>query len=301
MAQTPEDNSTAPADPPIAAGDFAALLAIAVIWGLNNLFAKVAVDAMPPLLTAGLRFTIALAVLFPLLKAPKAGMGMLALVAILTGLVHQGIQYAGLALATDLAPMVIAMQIWIPASVGFAALWLRERAGPWRLAGMGAAFAGLAAMAGDPAVFSQIGALALVALAAAIYGAAAVLVRRAPVVHPLTYQAWIAAFAAPGLFLASATFETGQMTAMAAAPWTIWAAIAFAALASSVAANALMFRLVQRYAVARTTPYLFLSPLIGVALGVVVLDDPLTWQFLLGGGLTMAGVALVALAERRRA
>lgn len=279
--------------------DLAALALVAVVWGVNNLFAKLAVDAMPPLLTAGLRFAIALVALVPYLRVPSAGMGMLALVAVMTGFVHQGIQYAGLAMAHDLAPMVIAMQLWIPASVGFAALLLGERAGPWRLAGIGAAFLGIAAMAADPSVLSQIGALALVALAAGIYGAAAVLVRRAPPVHPLTYQAWIAAFAAPGLFAASGVFETGQWEAMRNAPWTIWGAIAFAALASSVAANALMFRLVQRYEVSRTTPFLFISPVLGVGLGVVVLHDPVTPQFLLGAALTLAGVALVALAERR--
>ena len=167
----------------IAPADFVTLAAIAVIWGFNNLLAKLAVDAIPPLLAAGLRFAIALIVLLPMLRAPKAGLGMLALVAVLTGFIHQGIQYAGLAMARDLSPMVISMQLWIPASVGFAALWLGERPGPWRLAGMAASFAGIGAMAIDPAVFSQIGALALVAVAACIYGAAAVLVRRAPTVQ----------------------------------------------------------------------------------------------------------------------
>jgi O-acetylserine/cysteine efflux transporter len=292
-------DGTEPQRRPIAPADLAALGLIAAVWGLNNLFAKIAVDALPPLLAAGLRFAVVLIVLAPMLRLPKVGIGMLALVAVLTGAVHQGIQYFGLAMAHDLAPMVIAMQLWIPASVGFASLWLGERAGPWRLGGIGAAFAGIVAMAADPVVFAQLPALALVAVAAAIYGAAAVLVRRSPPVHPLTYQAWIAAFAAPGLLGASALLEEGQFAAIRIAPWGIWAAILFAGLASSVAANALMFQLVQKYEVSRTTPFLFISPLIGVALGVVVLGDPLTWQFLLGAALTLVGVALVALAERR--
>ena len=298
MAAAPPEIRTA-SRTAFAPADFAALIAVAVIWGLNNLFAKLAVDAMPPLLSCGLRFLVALVVLLPWLKIPRAGWAMLALVAALTGPVHQGIQYAGLAMATDLAPMVIAMQLWIPASVLFAALWLGERAGPWRQAGIGASFVGIAVMAADPVIFSQLGALGLVAFAAAIYAAAAVLVRKAPKVHPLTYQAWIAAFAAPTLFLASAAAETNQMDAIAATPPGIWAAIAFGGIGSSVVANAWMFQLVQRYEVSRTTPYLFLSPLIGVALGIGVLHDPVTVRFVLGGVLTLAGVAVVTLAERR--
>ena len=292
-----------PESPPlrtqIAPADFLALAAIAMIWGFNNLLAKLAVDAIPPLMTAALRFAIVLVALSPFLRAPKTGWGGLLRVAVLTGPLHFGLQYTGLAMAHDLSPMVIAMQLWIPASVGFAAVWLKERAGPWRLAGVGAAFAGVAAMALDPAVFSQFGALALVAVAAGCYGAGAVLVRGAPALHPLTFQAWIAALAFPVLLTASLAFEHGQIAAMQRASWPIWASIAFAAVVSSIGANALMFRLVQRYEVSRTTPFLFVSPLVGVGLGVAVLGDPLTWQFFLGAALTLAGVAMVALAERR--
>jgi O-acetylserine/cysteine efflux transporter len=284
---------------PIAPIDLASLALIAAVWGVNNLFAKIAVDAMPALLTAGLRFAIVVIALAPFLRPPQGGWRILVIVAVLTGPLHFALQYAGLRIAHDLSPMVIAMQLWIPASVGFAALWLGERIDARRLAGIGAAFAGVVAMAMDPAVFSQIWPLSLVGLAAASYGAGAVLVRRAPAMHPLTFQAWIAAISCPVLFAGSALTETGQVEAMRTAPLTIWAAIIFAALASSIAASALMFRLVQKYEVSRTTPFLFISPVVGVGLGVAVLGDPLTWQFLLGAALTLLGVALVALAERR--
>jgi O-acetylserine/cysteine efflux transporter len=285
---------------PMAPIDFATLAAIAGIWGVNNLFAKIAVDALPPLLAAGLRFSIVLIALFPFLRVPKQGLGLLVLVAVMTGAVHNGVQYVGLGMAADLSPMVIAMQLWIPASVAFAAVWLGERAGPWRLAGIGAAFAGVIAMAADPAVYNQVQALLLVAAAASVYGAATVIVRRAPRVHPLTYQAWIAAFAAPCLLGASAAAEHGQIEAVRAASWGVWGTVLFAALSSSVIANALMFRMVQKYEVSRTTPFLFVSPVIGVALGVIVLNDPLSWQFGLGAALTLTGVALVAFAERQK-
>jgi O-acetylserine/cysteine efflux transporter len=57
--------------------------------------------------------------------------------------------------------------------------------------------------------------------------------------------------------------------------------------------------LVQRYEVSRTTPYLLMTPVVSFALAAWILGDQITWQILLGAGLTMAGVVLVALAERR--
>lgn len=284
----------------IAPRDLAALIAIAVIWGVNNVAAKYAVDHLTPLMTVALRFALTATVLIPYLRIPKGGWRSLATVAVLTGPMHFGIQYIGLAAAHDLSPMVIAMQLWIPASVIFAALLLGERVNGWRIGGIATAFAGVVAMAFDPAVFAQIGAVALVAISAACYGAGAVLVRRAPSLHPLTFQAWIALLCAVSLGGASALTERGQAAAVDQADWMVWAALIFGALASSVVANALMFQLVQRYEVSRTTPYLFLSPVVGIALGAALLGDRLTPEIILGGLLTLAGVALVAMAERRR-
>ncbi len=55
----------------------------------------------------------------------------------------------------------------------------------------------------------------------------------------------------------------------------------------------------QKYEVSRTTPYLLMTPVISFALAAFVLGDEISWRILMGAALTMAGVALVALAERR--
>jgi O-acetylserine/cysteine efflux transporter len=60
-----------------------------------------------------------------------------------------------------------------------------------------------------------------------------------------------------------------------------------------------MFRLVQKYEVSRTTPYLLMTPVISFTLAAFILGDQITPQILAGAAVTMSGVALVALAERR--
>jgi O-acetylserine/cysteine efflux transporter len=79
----------------------------------------------------------------------------------------------------------------------------------------------------------------------------------------------------------------------------VWFFIAFGAIVSSIVANAFMFRLVQRYEVSRTTPYLLMTPVLTFVLAAIVLGDQITPQILIGASATLAGVALVALAERR--
>src|SRR5690606_23101121 len=53
--------------------DLAQLISIALIWGVNNILAKIAVDALPAMLMAGTRFAIVLALLFMWLRPPPKG------------------------------------------------------------------------------------------------------------------------------------------------------------------------------------------------------------------------------------
>ncbi len=281
--------------------DFLQLISIALIWGVNNILAKIAIDALPPMMMAGLRFIIVLVLLAVWLKPPPKEQWplFLAMLAFI-GPLHFAIQSIGLKMATEMPPMIVAMQLWAPASVMFAALLLGERVSPLRWAGVLIAFVGAASMTFDPAVFAQGGALALVALASAFYGLGTVLVRKlGGGLDPWATQAWIALVAAPTLLLGSATFERGHVEAAQAAHWSVWVFIAFGAIVSSIVANAFMFKLVQKYEVSRTTPYLLLTPVISFGLAVLILHDTITWRILAGAALTMSGVALVALAERR--
>ena len=112
-------------------------------------------------------------------------------------------------------------------------------------------------------------------------------------------QAWIALSTAPLLGLGSVAFEHDWLAQARSASWLAWACVVFGAVMSSIFANVLLVRLVQKYEVSRTTPYLLLTPLISFALGAIVLGDPVTWRIALGAAASLAGVALVALAERR--
>ncbi len=287
-------------DRAITPADFAQLLAVAVIWGVNNVAAKIAVEHFPPLMAASMRFAIVLVALWPFLKLPtRDSLKPFLLMLVLVGPLHFGIQNVGLALATDLAPMVIGMQLWVPASVLAAAILLREPLRPLRTLGVALGFIGVASMAFDPVIFAQIGALTLVSLAACCYGVGAVMVRRIVGLDAWALQAWLALLITPSLALASWGVERGQIESIQTANWLEWGCVLFGGVVSSIVANALMFRLVQRFEVSRTTPYMLLSPLVGIGLGILVLDDHLTTQIAIGGALALSGVAIVALAERR--
>ncbi|MDX2238075.1 MAG: DMT family transporter [Hyphomonadaceae bacterium] len=279
--------------------DIAALLLIATIWGANAIPTKYALMHLPPLMAACLRFAITALALAAFWRPAPGALKPLAFVGAVTA-VHFAVQSVGLWLAEDVGPMVIAMQLWIPATAIFASIFLGERMGPARIVGVAVSMLGVVVLAAEPTLARQWGAFALVALASVIYGAASVIVRRSPPVHPLAYQAWVALIGLALLTPASLASEPAPGPTIAAAGWGPIAAIAFAAIGSSIFANALMFSLVQKYEVSRTTPFMFLSPVIGLALGAALMGDAVTVQTLIGSAIVLAGVAATALADRIR-
>ena len=68
---------------------------------------------------------------------------------------------------------------------------------------------------------------------------------------------------------------------------------------SSVFATGALFWLAQRREAGRFTPYLLTTPLVTALLGVALFGDVLTPRLVLGGLVTLAGVAVVAVTERR--
>lgn len=275
------------------------LLAVAVTWGANTLLSKIALDSVPPLAFLTARFGLTLVLAGWLLRPLRgARWPMLLLIALLTGPVHFGLQFIGIARAVDLSPMVIAMQLWIPFSVLFAALALKEVIAPIRLAGIAISFAGVLVLAFEPSVFAQLDALALVAAAAASYAAASVLMARTGGLDPVQTQLWVAIASIPVLAGASGLTETGQVEALLSAPPIVTVALVVAALFSGLLANSAMWRIIQRHPVSSVTPWLQVSPVVAVVLGVVVLDDPLTIQLVAGVVLSLAGVFVVAMARQ---
>jgi O-acetylserine/cysteine efflux transporter len=278
--------------------DVAFLIAIALIWGINAVLTKIALGVIPPLFLSVVRFSITLIVLLPFIKPLGTLWKPMLAVAALTGPLHFGLQFVGIDMAHDLSPMIIAMQMWIPASVALAAIFLGERAPLAPLIGMMISLIGVVIVVFEPSVFVQMPAFGLVALASVGYAGASIVMRKYGGLDPIQAQAWLAVVTIPTLALASYTTETGQMASLGQATPLVWFAIVFAAILSGIVANVGMWKMVQRYEVSRTTPFSLLTPLIAIILGIAFLGDPVTSQLFFGGALALGGVAVVALVRR---
>lgn len=283
---------------PLTLIEIAAIVAVVVIWGVNNAAAKLATETLPPLLMATLRFALAAVCLVGFVRPPFPNWKSLAIIVGVGGPIHYGLIYLAFWLAQDVSPVSVAAQLWVPFTALFAFLLLRERLSWPALGGMGVAFLGVVWMTMDPHAIADWKAILVGVAAASAWALTTVIARRTTSIPPLKMQGLLALVALPALGLASAVFETGQMEAIREADALVWACVVWAGLVSSVMATTLVFWLVQKREAGRVTPYLLATPVVSIVIGWAFMGDVLTPQILTGAALTMGGVALVALAER---
>jgi len=86
---------------------------------------------------------------------------------------------------------------------------------------------------------------------------------------------------------------------MRTASWQAWAALGFSALLASLVAHTGFYYLIRRYPITSVSPLTVLSPLFGVFFCITLLGDRLTARIVLGGCMTLTGVFIVALRERK--
>jgi O-acetylserine/cysteine efflux transporter len=283
---------------PLSPLEIAAIVVIIVIWGVNNAAAKVATESLPPLLVGALRFAIAAACLIWFVRPPFPNWKSLVLIAVFGGPIHYGMLYFGFALAQDVSPVSVASQMWIPFTALFSWMLLGERMSRPALAGLIVAFAGVGWMSLDAHAAQDWKAIVVVTVATAAWGLVTVIARRTTSIPPLKMQGLLALVALPVLAFGSASFETGQVEAMRTAPPLVWVCLFWAGVVSSVVATSLVFWLVQKRPAGRVTPYFLATPVVSILIGGFAMGDVLTVQILTGAALTMAGVGIVALAER---
>ena len=290
------------------------LALLAGIWGWSFLFIKVAVAGMTPSTVAGVRVGLGAAVLLGVVRArglrlPR-GRGWLrhfAVVALVGSavpftLLAWGEQHISSALSAVLnasTPLFAAL---------FAGLLLGERLRPVQVGGLVLGFAGVAVAVGlgfedltglrgqNAMDGSALGGELAAVLAGAGYGLAFVYTRR----HLTTIPPVVAAsgqLLAATVLLAPLAVVTSLRQGLSPTPTRV-AAIALLGVLGTGAAYVLSYRLIADVGPTRASLVTYLIPIVAVTVGVVFLDESFSFRLVLGGGLTIAGIALLNLGGR---
>ena len=101
------------------------------------------------------------------------------------------------------------------------------------------------------------------------------------------------------VMLAIVAAATGAMVPEGVS-WRVWTAIFFIAIFGTAVGLALFYDGVRRIGAARTSVFINLVPVFAVALGVMLLDEPLEWPMIAGGALVIGGIFLLNRTEAPR-
>ena len=277
------------------------LVAINAIWGLNIVAVKLSADRFPPVFLSFLRFLIVGLVVWPWLRIRRGEMRWLLTAATCSGGLQFALMYSGVALSGSMSSVALASQLGIPFATLLSVGFLGERIHWRRWLGIAMSFAGVAIIGVSPAVFHTWSGLLLIVVAAFIGAVGLVAIKRVHELEPIELQAWLAWGSVPILLPLSLAFEDGQLASLGAAGAVGWGALAYSAVLASLVAHTAYFAMIRRYPVTSVAPVTVLTPLFSVLFSVLLLGDVLDARMALGGLLTLTGVTVILVRERKAA
>lgn len=276
--------------------DFGLLMAMCMVWAVNNIISKYVVSDLdvPPLFYAAARFAIVAAMLVPFLRPAPKPTWRLVLTAFLMGGGNFGLMFVGLKYSTASTAAVV-LQLGMPITLILSVIFLGERIRWRRGLGIALTFAGVLTVMWNPAGFTLSAGLLLVAGATVMSGIGVILTKQIEGMRPITFQAWVGLVSVLPMALLSAWFEPGQVDKAIAAGLPFWAALVFSAVVVSVGAHTLYVTLLQRYEANLISALILVTPLATIGLGVAVLGEPFGPRLAIGSVLAIAGVLIIAL------
>ena len=276
-----------------------ALGALYLIWGSTFFCIRIALEGIPPLMIAGLRYTLAGAALYSYAR--------------LRGLPHptraewKSALIVGVLLVTGNACVVVAEQ-WVSSGVAAVTLasiplWVALAAGlfgKWPTGnewiGLAIGLAGVAVLqTGGDLRASPLGALWLV-LSCATWALGSVLGARLTLPRGLMSSA--SQMLVGGLAVLAAALLHGERISALPAARSVGALLYLALFGSVVAYTAYQF-LLKTVRPALAASYAYVNPIVALALGAAFLGEQVTPRAVGALGLILGGVALLALRASR--
>jgi drug/metabolite transporter (DMT)-like permease len=290
------------------AARWAGIVAVSLIWGSTWLAIKLGLEAMPPFLSAGMRFAIAAGILaalswgrgIPLPRGGRTHAGLLALgflnFVVNYGAVYWGEQYVSSGLTAVLfATYPLFVLLIAHATIG------SERITPRKAVGVLLGFAGVFVIfRSDLALADPRAALAAAVILVSPVASALTSVgikKWGHDLHPYTLTALPMAYGAVALTAIGLTFEDAR-----AIEWTLAAvgSLAFLSLFGSVIAFVVYYRLLKVVSVSLLALVSYAFPIVAVVLGWLVLGERLAGSTLLGAAAVLAGIAIATWRRRPR-
>lgn len=269
-------------------------ISVAFIWGCNFVAAKYGVAYYPPFLLTAIRFTAVSVILLPFVPRPSwAQFKRIMLISTMSSL-HFSLIFVALAWELDIPSSTLIGQLGVPFACLLGVVFLGDRLGLWRISGIIIAFAGTLIVSGTPNIAAHLPGFYAALASTLTWGVANVLVKRVSELNPMSLLAWMGACTVPTLFTLAYLFEP-TWPDLFHPPLSAFAGVSFTIICSTILAYGLWYFLLSRYDVSQVAPFSLMTPIFGIMAGQLFFHEDLTWQVIVGGLVTLVGVAIIVL------
>jgi len=293
---------------PLDGGAAALMVVLCAIWGLQQVAIKIAAADVSPVMQGGIRSVVATVLLLAWSRTRghalfrRDGTGPAGLAAGALFAAEFFFIYFGLAHTTASRMIVFIYLAPCLTALGLALLIPGERLSAIQWAGVLLAFLGVATAFGEGFAAARTSTLlgdACGVIGAILWAATTVTIRAtrlasAPAAKTLLYQLAVSAVALPLASIAMGEPGVIRVTATAAI------SLAYQGIIVAFASYLAWFWLLTRYLAGRLSTFSFLTPLFGVAFGVLILGEPLRPSFAGAAGAVGLGILLVNTRTRPR-
>lgn len=270
-----------------------ALLVVA-IWGFNFVIIKLSVEALPPILAAGLRFVAAALPAVFFIRPPKAPWWLVLGFGLSFGFALYGFLNLSIAwgMSAGLSSLVLQTQAFFTMALAF--VLLGERPSRFQIIGALIAFAGIGVIAIERLAATALLPLGMTLLAALSWGLANVLTKKAGRVNALAFTVW-GSLAAPLPLIGLSLLVEGPQVVLEALQdfgWQEAGLIAFLAYPATLLGGGIWSWLLGRHPASTVAPFTLLVPITGLLSGYLVLGETITPIEIGGAVLVISGLVV---------
>ena len=294
--------------------DLLAALAVVFIWGINFVITKFALRDFTPFQLGAVRYAIALFPFVFFIKPPRVHWKWVVLYGLFQCVGQFGLMFIAIkiGLTTSLGSVLLQTQVFFTALFGF--VLLRESVNRQLQIGLVLAALGLVCFVlnfvrpgvGGSGVSTPLG-FVLILCAASMWAAANIVVRRVQKDYAdysaVSLVVWGSAVALVPFIALSYFFDAEAIRwQWMQARWTSWASAVYLSWVATLVGYSLWTTLLKRHPANKVAPFSLGVPVVGLATGMIVLDEvimPWQWAGIVFLVAALACVMLGGMLKRR--
>lgn len=278
---------------------FLALL-VALVWGINFLFVKLALEEISPFFLCALRFTLASIPAIFFIKPPSIPFKLI----FSYGLVMFALQFSLLFLGMSagmtpgMASLLIQVQVFF--SMFFASIVLKDTPNLLQIMGALVSFSGIALVATHFDSNISISGFILILASAATWGVGNLITKKASNVNMVALVIWGSFAAVIPMFIVALLFEgpSSIISTFHHLTWRGGSSLLYIVYISTWVGYGVWNWLLSRYPIGTIVPFTLLVPLVGLLSSVVVLGEPFQLWKLASGLLVISGLCINIISTR---